>query len=411
MSEETPQSLVLELQNPKIATPMRVELDRRVTVGRADTTGTIVPEVDLSPYGAEDSGISRQHLQLFAENGHPMVMDLRSGNGTQLNGMRLEPNKSYRLRDEDMLKLGSFELKVKIVARPAPPAPTAATSTVEIKREGGTMPLNAGKIFRGRGELIMIVEDDAAVAQLIALVLQRAGYTTHISRDVLSAMRFYTQKHPNAIVLDLMLPDMHGLELCRYVRRDPQNNDTPIIITSALKTAAMIAQSMQAGANQFLGKPFSAQELASVVTSFVHQSQSGEPSMNTKALVGTAPLQKLKPDTRKNTAVLFVAGYGDDPVTIKLAEPVSLGRAGNTAVKSHVDLSRFEAADLGVSRLHAKLHYNAGAFLVEDMGSANGTFINGEPVPPRQPTGVQNGDEVRLGRLRMYIYFLTDPEE
>lgn len=406
MADETPQSLIIELQNPKLPNPLRVQLDRRVTVGRSDATGTIVPEVDLTPYGAEDSGVSRQHLQLFAENDHPMVMDLRSGNGTQLNGMRLEPNKSYRLRDDDQLKLGSFDLKVKIVARPV-----AAPPAVEIKREGGTMPLNPGKIFRGQGELIMIVEDDAAVAQLIALVLQRAGYTTHISRDVLSAMRFYTQKHPNAIVLDLMLPDMHGLELCRYVRRDPQNNDTPIIITSALKTPAMIAQSMQAGANQFLGKPFSAQELASVVTSFVHQSQSGETSMNTKALVGTAPLQKLKPDSRRNTAVLFVAGYGDDPVTVKLTEPVSLGRAGNQAVKSHVDLSRFEAVDLGVSRLHAKLHYNAGAFLVEDMGSANGTFINGEPVPPRQPTAVHNGDEVRLGRLRMYIYFLTDPDE
>ena len=404
MSEETPANVVLELHNPALPEPVRVPLDRRRIVGRADATGTIVPEIDLTPYGAEEAGVSRQHLQLFTENEHPMVMDLRSGNGTLLNGMRLEPNKAYRLREEDQLRLGNFELTVKIVAKPA-----AAPLTVIDARNDVTAPLT-GKIFRGHGELIMIVEDDAAVAQLIALVLQRAGYTTHISRDVLSAMRFYTQKHPNAIVLDLMLPDMHGLELCRYVRRDPQNNDTPIIITSALKTPAMIAQSMQAGANLFLGKPFSAQELASVITTYVHQQQTGEAAMNTKALVGTAPLQKLKPDTRRNMAVLFVAGYGDDPITVKLSEPVSMGRAGNLSVKSHVDLSRFEAVDLGVSRLHAKLQYSAGSFMVEDMGSANGTFVNGEPIPPREPTAMQNGDELRLGRLRMYIYFLTDPE-
>ncbi len=87
-------------------------------------------------------------------------------------------------------------------------------------------------------------------------------------------------------------------------------------------------------------------------------------------------------------------------------------RLGNgLTVVGRQDGCQLQIRSSQVSRKHCELSEKDGVLIVKDLGSSNGTFINGEPVPPRQPTAVENGDEVRLGRLRMYIYFLTDPEE
>jgi pSer/pThr/pTyr-binding forkhead associated (FHA) protein len=56
------------------------------------------------------------------------------------------------------------------------------------------------------------------------------------------------------------------------------------------------------------------------------------------------------------------------------------------------------------------LHYRDGKFYVEDLDSVNGTYLNGDPLPPREPAELSNADEIRLGQLRMYIYFLTDKD-
>jgi hypothetical protein len=124
--------------------------------------------------------------------------------------------------------------------------------------------------------------------------------------------------------------------------------------------------------------------------------------------VGTAPLQAVAPDSRTNSAVLFVAGFSEMPLTVILKNPVSFGREADLPERSYVDLSRFNAMDLGVSRVHMKLHHQEGVFFVEDLDSVNGTYLNGDPIRPHERVRLDNADEIRLGQLRMYIYFLTD---
>ena len=60
---------------------------------------------------------------------------------------------------------------------------------------------------------------------------------------------------------------------------------------------------------------------------------------------------------------------------------------------------------------HMLLHQHETGFYIEDQDSVNGTFLNGDPVTPRTPMPVKNADEIRLGQLRMYIYFLEDPQK
>jgi hypothetical protein len=226
---------------------------------------------------------------------------------------------------------------------------------------------------------------------------------------VVGAIRSYNQRRPSAVVLDRTLPDMSGLEFCRYVRRDVQQNSTPIVVIGAANSAVDVAEAMDSGADIYLNKPISAKELRHVVSSLISQHESGGAAMYTKHLVGTAPLKAMPPETRRNAAVLFIAGYSDAPLTLTVSGPISFGRAASTgALKSHVDLSRYDAANTGVSRLHMFLHYKDNQFFIEDADSVNGTYLNGDPVKPRTPLAVKNADEIRLGQLRMYIYFLED---
>jgi hypothetical protein len=70
-----------------------------------------------------------------------------------------------------------------------------------------------------------------------------------------------------------------------------------------------------------------------------------------------------------------------------------------------VDLGSHGGYDSGVSRKHARISLNKGTCMIEDLGSANGTFINSRRVPPHEPTALSHGDELRLGTLLMRVEF------
>jgi DNA-binding response OmpR family regulator/pSer/pThr/pTyr-binding forkhead associated (FHA) protein len=401
MSDTSLTIWLIELYFPKLQKSVKFRLDNRAVIGRPSPDGT-KPDVDLSLYGAEEQGVSRQHIALGIENAQLTVTDLGSGNGTLLNGKRLESQKSQPLKHGDILVLGRLEAQLRVVISPS------YNSSIE----GQQRSLQLQDMEQpGNGQMVLIVEDDDMVAKLLTLMLERAGYKVATSRNVSGAIRIFKQKPPSAIVLDLMLPDMNGLELCRYIRRDTQLNDTPVIVISAANTPENVENAMQAGADIFLGKPVSSKELRHIVSSLIGHKEKGVASLYTKHLIGTAPLKALEPRSRRDTVVIFVSGYNDNPLTISLRQPMTLGRQANSPnSKTHLDLSRFDAVDLGVSRVHASLSFANNKFYVEDNSSVNGTYLNGEPIKANTPTELSNADEIRLGQLRMYVYFLSDEE-
>ncbi len=83
-------------------------------IGRADAGQARRPQVDLAPYGGLERGVSRQHARLFWQAGHLMVEDLASANGTWVNDARLPPNVPYRLKEGDILRLGTLRLRVYV---------------------------------------------------------------------------------------------------------------------------------------------------------------------------------------------------------------------------------------------------------------------------------------------------------
>lgn len=399
MSEAAPWAIEIRVEG--MSESLKLRVDQPIVVGRKDANGDFEPNVDLGPYGGEAQGVSRRHVRLHADSESLYATDLQSHNGTFINGARLEPDKPYVLRDDDELRLGRMKIDVRVIVSPKQGSSSHKQENLHVDDQ----------IRTGSGESILIVEDDVEVANILSLIMSRAGYKAFITHDVIGAIRLFNQKRPAAVILDLMLPDLNGLEFCRYVRRDVQRNTTPVVVVSAVKSKQHVSQAMDAGADMFLGKPVSAQELQAAVTSIIHQRKSGVDPMMTRHLPGTAPLQALTPESRHDAAVLFVAGYSDTPITLTVKEPISLGRTATTPNRSHIDLSRYSAVDNGVSRVHAFLHRNNGVFYIEDADSVNGTFLNGQPLKPKELVPVSNADEIRLGQLRLYIYFLADREQ
>lgn len=410
---ETPSDLwIIEFSNPQWKTPLRLRVDNKMNFGRVvpgDTSKIAEdtskrPDVDLTPYEAEAMGVSRLHFSIEPDADRLLLRDLNSGNGTQLNGNRLKPDESYRISSGDQIMAGLLRLDVTFVLSPTYGGPVHRQPSLQMQDQ----------VQPGKGQLILIVEQDEEFANAVALILEQAGYTTKIAHEVVGAIRAYNQSRPSAIIVNPVLPDMSGLEFCRYIRRDVKMNTTPMVIIGTTSKSPESAEAMKAGVEVFLERPISAQELRHVMSSLIVQHETGKSNLYTKHLVGTAPLKAVQPETRQNTCVLFVAGHSDAPIVLAVlpSQPVSFGRQVATGgLKAHVDLTRYDAANWGVSRVHMILHHKDNQFWVEDQGSVNGSYLNGDPLKPKILTPLKNADEIRLGQLRMYIYFLEDNDE
>ena len=102
---------------------------------------------------------------------------------------------------------------------------------------------------------VLIVEDNYPTARAVMYVLTRAGYACRMAQDGLEALERIAEDKPDLIVLDLQMPRMNGLEVCRRLHCDPRYDDIYVIVLTALGDEADIARAHEAGADECLGKP------------------------------------------------------------------------------------------------------------------------------------------------------------
>jgi len=105
---------------------------------------------------------------------------------------------------------------------------------------------------------VLLVEDEDNIRNLVATMLDTAGYQTILANSCVNAQMMYTSYLPDLIILDLGLPDMDGMELLDYVRH---SSLTPIIVLSARSSEGDKIQALDHGANDYVTKPFSSGEL------------------------------------------------------------------------------------------------------------------------------------------------------
>lgn len=109
---------------------------------------------------------------------------------------------------------------------------------------------------------ILVVEDEASIAEVVSLYLKRAGYTVQVAADGRQAMDLFERQMPDFVILDLMLPEVDGLSLTRWLR---DRSDVPIIMLTARREEIDRITGLEMGADDYVVKPFSPQELVSRV--------------------------------------------------------------------------------------------------------------------------------------------------
>ena len=112
------------------------------------------------------------------------------------------------------------------------------------------------------GKRVLVVDDDIKTVELVKLYLNRDGYRVLTAYDGVEALRLARESHPHLIVLDLMLPGIDGLEVCRTLRGE---SNVPIIMLTAKTTEQDRLTGLDLGADDYVTKPFSPKELAARV--------------------------------------------------------------------------------------------------------------------------------------------------
>jgi two-component system alkaline phosphatase synthesis response regulator PhoP len=125
---------------------------------------------------------------------------------------------------------------------------------------------------------VLIVEDETEIAELIEFHLRREGLSARIVASGRAALEAIRMEAPDIVILDLMLPDLDGLEVCRRIRQNPEINAVPILMVSAKGEEADIVTGLELGADDYVTKPFSTKVLVARVRNILRRSDRSVPN-------------------------------------------------------------------------------------------------------------------------------------
>ena len=125
---------------------------------------------------------------------------------------------------------------------------------------------------------ILIVEDEPAIRELLSINLRHSGYEVMQAGDSQSAQKTIASQLPDLMVLDWMLPDVPGIDLAKKLRQDPRTREMPILLLTARAQESDKLSGFDAGADDYLTKPFSTRELLARVKALLRRSGSDQPA-------------------------------------------------------------------------------------------------------------------------------------
>ncbi|MGN6198100.1 response regulator transcription factor [Humibacter sp.] len=232
--------------------------------------------------------------------------------------------------------------------------------------------------------LVVVVEDERAIADLERLYLTRAGFGVEVVGDGDAALAVIRTRRPVAIVLDVGLPGVDGIELCRRLRAD--DDWTPIIFVTARDDEIERLVALELGGDDYLTKPFSPRELVTRLKVVLRRAH-GVPSRHDIRL-GTLVLDQ---DTRSATldgAELTLTATEFDLLSYLARSP---GRVFTreqllSSVWGHADYASGRTVDVHIAQLRAKLGAGSGIRTVRGVG-----YAIDAPVASEQTTDARSG--------------------
>lgn len=106
---------------------------------------------------------------------------------------------------------------------------------------------------------ILIIEDEPGICNFLKEGLEEEGYTIHIAADGIEGLEKFNESKPDLVLLDWMLPGIYGIDVCKEIRKKDQ--ETPILFLTAKDTVMETIEGLRSGANDYIKKPFSFEEL------------------------------------------------------------------------------------------------------------------------------------------------------
>ncbi len=138
------------------------------------------------------------------------------------------------------------------------------------------------------GEVILIIEDEESIVRLLQIYLEQAGYRVLAATDGITGLELHARERPQVVLLDLMLPGLDGLEVCRRIRAWA---NTPLLMLTARQAEEDRILGLELGADDYITKPFSPREVVSRVRAVLRRANPGsEPAGENGALAAPASL-------------------------------------------------------------------------------------------------------------------------
>lgn len=144
---------------------------------------------------------------------------------------------------------------------------------------------------------ILAIEDEDDILEIIEYNLEREGYEVMTSKNGQEGLEKVREEHPDLILLDLMLPDLDGLEICRIIRDEDEIKKIPVIMVTAKDTESEVVLGLGVGADDYVTKPFNPQELVARVKAVLRRKRLEGADGDTEILE-VGPL-KIFPDRHK----------------------------------------------------------------------------------------------------------------
>jgi CheY-like chemotaxis protein len=116
---------------------------------------------------------------------------------------------------------------------------------------------------------VLVVDDEPVYCDVIRLVLEDYGLDVHAAHDIVQAEAMLTELSPDMLIVDIMMPDIDGLHFVRSYRDRPGNQQRPILIASAKAMPEDRQAAIDAGADEFLAKPFSSRDLREIIRHYL----------------------------------------------------------------------------------------------------------------------------------------------
>jgi two-component system response regulator MprA len=164
-------------------------------------------------------------------------------------------------------------------------------------------------------ERILVVDDDEKITNLLRRALSYEGYTTDIANDGHKALQLALEHHPDLVVLDIQLPGIDGLEVCRRLR---EGGDEPILMLTARDEISDRVHGLDSGADDYLAKPFALEELMARIRALLRRR---EPETRTEMRFSDLVLDTASREARRGERVIELSAKEFDLLSLFMRNP------------------------------------------------------------------------------------------